>query len=596
MVDFDSLQDDSVTQAPVQKEPEKPLMFDDLKPDNQEPTKLKFDDLKDDSEKYTTPGQHALTSLEGVARGATAGLSDVLASGMRKGAEALGVPEEYMHYVAPEQKNIQARQEENPIESGASELVGSVGLLNKLPQMGSKAIDGMIKMGIISGGDEVSKALLGQGDPLPAAAAHVAGSSIVGLLTGGLIGKAEQVGIKALESLENKKLGSKLPSLLTGAGHSATFPNTRVVSLSESALLPEEIEKLDDTFFKKGQEIINSAVNEGVGTLAKWGSRIGSGLLGDYLGGPLGTGTGIAIEQVLENLLGKISPKLSQKYIGPAILKAASSGSVENLSQIVDHATKLNKGVKLISNGVENVFDASVNKAIDYSVSEKEREKLKEFIENGGVDQQVRDQSSEQAPSFAKGGEVGVPPLQENNEVAKHWPEQNILINATKARISNYLNSVRPVKNMAKLPYDSDHKDPQKDREYNKSLDLALKPLSILKHIKDGTLLPKHMTAFNSMYPDLKQHLSNKLMEKMADSHMSDKKKPSYKTRQALSLFLGSSLDSTLTPIGIQTAQAVFMNQKAMKSQPQTSTSSLKKIGQNAMTDDQARIQRMNKS
>jgi hypothetical protein len=48
-----------------------------------------------------------------------------------------------------------------------------------------------------------------------------------------------------------------------------------------------------------------------------------------------------------------------------------------------------------------------------------------------------------------------------------------------------------------------------------------------------------------------------------------DEEKPSYKVRQGMSLFLGTPLDSTFTPSGIQAAQSTFMNKPQ---QPATNT------------------------
>lgn len=134
-------------------------------------------------------------------------------------------------------------------------------------------------------------------------------------------------------------------------------------------------------------------------------------------------------------------------------------------------------------------------------------------MEDGGVAQKIRDASLQQGQpqTYAKGGEVSsIMQEHQSNPIADVYPEQNVLLNSAKARISGYLNSVRPHPNPTKLPYDSEQKDPQKEREYNKTLDLAANPLSILKHVKDGTLGPKQMAAFNAMYPDLHQHLSKK--------------------------------------------------------------------------------------
>lgn len=542
-----------------------------------------------DSEKYSTPSQEGLTGLEGVARGATAGLSDALAVGMRKGAQALGVPDQYLHYVAPEPQAIEARKENNPLISGGSELAGNIGLLNSLPKAGSLALNGMIQMGLISGGDELSKAMLGQGDPTPAVATHIAENAGLGLVGGALLGGAGHIASKLAE---NTKIGTQIKSLLAGAAHAANFPESGVVGLKDSAFMPHEIVNLKNAGFKIGQFLYKHAGEAATGIIT-----------GPMYGAAKGLG-GMAIEHYLEPLLSPYTSKFSQKIAGPMLLKAATSGGVEHGTQILDHATSVAKGAQKISTGIESIFNPIANKTLDLSSSEKDRDKLKDFIEQGGVNRQLQEYQQTQNQSqgdqgLAEGGEVkNIEPmsaLTEANPIAKHWPEQNTLINAAKARMSNYLNSQRPVPN-PKLPYDREHKDHHREREYHKTLDLANQPLSVLAKIKDGSLLPKHMQDLTGMYPELHSHLSKKLTERITQGQLDGEKKPSYKVRQAMSLFLGSSLDSTLTQPSMAAVQNIFAQQRAQKQAPPSSKSNLSKLGQSTMTAEQSREARQNKS
>lgn len=543
-------------------------------------------------DKYSSTGQQALTGLEGLARGATAGLSDALAVGMRKGASALGVPEEDLHYIAPNPEDIAARKEANPIESGASEIAGNVALTRNLPQIGSKAINGLIQMGIISGGDELSKAMLGTGDPTPAVASHIATSGAIGLLTGALFGKVEKGANLALKMAENNKLGTKLLSFISGAGHAASVPVEEELpraslALKQMANIPEDVH---GPSFRMGQSFYNTmagrATTKGMKYLADLAS-IKSG------GGMLDLAKTHALGMVAENILNKVIPKASQKVIGPAILKAATSNSMENLSQVIDHATSCAEGAEKISRGVEALFNSGANKALEFQNSERNRDKLREIIENGGVQSQLMEQSPDQTVSYAEGGQVD---NEQQNPVSKLWPEQNVLISATRGRVSNFLNSARPLAPINKAPYDSDHKDKQKEKDYSQVLDLANQPLSILKHVKDGSLVPKQVVALKAMYPELHGHLSKKITEQIVKHKMKDTKKPPYKTRQALSLFLGNNMDSSLSQPNIMAAQSVFMQQRAQQSQVPKKESALSKMGEHAMTDDQSRERRLNKN
>lgn len=581
MEDFDSLVDDSQSksgptspnQTPDQS---KPLMFDQLK-DESSP---KFDDLKDDTEKYSSTGQQALAAVEGLGQG----IAGPLATGFE--TKILGVPS----------ADIVGRQQANPITHGAGQAVGNVGVMLAAPELkiaqlgkiGSAAINGMIQMGVIQGGDEISKALLGKGDPLPAVAANIAESGAMGLLGGGLFGAVEKGTSKGLSVLENSKLGNKLTSFLAGFGHAAKYPNP-IIATPETVI--SGFESLHQPSFELGKKaygVLPGKIGRGA---IDWLTAHATGDFGGYLSDKIIKSTG------LEGTINKNVSKATGKYVGPALLKASTYGEpLNNIGGIVDHATALGRGAQKIERGVDAVFKSSGKQVLDFYHSEKDKEKLKDFIENGGVEEQIRNQANEQgsAQSYASGGEISQ--TDQTNPIANHFPEQNVLLNAAKGRVSGYLNSIRPIKNTRKLPFDSDAKDPNKEKDYDKALGLAINPLGILKDVSKGTLLPKHMSAFTKMYPELYSHLSKKLTERMAQGQINGDKKPPYKVRQALSLFLGSSLDSTLTPTGIQSAQSVFMRQRDQRNQASISKTSLNKMGQNSMTPEQGRMQRLNKS
>lgn len=579
MSELQEVPQEDLPEAPVQSGSEVPE--EDL-PEGSSGSEVPLHDL------HTGSGDQSLAGLEGVARGASAGLSDALASGMRSVATKAGLPEEYLHYVAPAPEDIAARQHENPITSTGAEIAGSFGLLNSLPKIGSTFVNTLIKSGILAGGDELSKAMLGEGDPSTAVASHIAGTTAINLLTDGLFGKAEKLGSSGLKAIENSKIGSKLSSMLTGMGHAASFPGDNAVSLANSALTEEERSGLSDKSFQVGQKLYNTYAG-------KVPSKIGSVIapaIGGMIGGWGGLGAGYGLEKTLES----VAPGISSKYIGPALLKAAASGSADKAGDILDHATKIQRGAGRISNGIKNIFEATGNKAVEPVVNEKDREKLRKYIDGGAFNNEIRDEAQQQrvpTQSYAEGGEVsGI--IQKPSAVAQIYPEQNTLLASTKGRVANYLGSIKPRPSEDKKLYDSKQNDPQKESEYNRVLDMANQPLSILNHVKSGTLLPKHMKHFTSMYPELHQHLSKKLTERMMQDKLDDNKKPPYKTRQALSLFLGTDLDSSLSQPNMAAAQSVFTQQNAQKGVP-SNKSELKNMSKSAMTADQGREARSNK-
>ncbi len=592
-MDFDSLVDDNQNQqAAPEQAPSQPLMFDDLKPDQNSPQQ--FDDLQDDSEKTSSIGQQALTAVEGVGRGLSFGLSDALAKGMRSGASALGVPDQYLNYVAPAPEEIEARKEASPLEAGASELAGNVLGMSNLPQIGSKAIDGAIKMGLMAGGDELSKAMLGTGDPLPAVASHIAKMGATGLLLGGIFGKVESVANSGLRALEDSKLGTKLQSFVAGMGHSASFPveaelPSADMALKQMANIPED---LHAPSFRAGQDFYNTVMGKasvkGIKYLGDLASLKGGGGLVDLM-------KAHAMGTMAEKILNKALPKASKSVFGPALIRAAGSGYMENLSQVLDHASSCAEGAQKMSRGIEALFGSGDNKALEFSSSERDREKLSDFIENGGVEKEITNEAQQMgAPQgYAEGGLIQGK-VERPNAIAEVFPEQNTLLSQARGRVSGYLNSIRPLPNTSKLPFDKETKDPQKQHEYNKVLDLANQPLSILKDIKTGRLVPKQVKHFTQMFPELHQELCKKITERMMNGRVDDEKRPPYHIRQGLSLFIGTNLDSTLTQPSMAAAQAVFANQQAQK--PMPSKMSPSKIAQSSQTLDQGREARANKS
>lgn len=319
---------------------------------------------------------------------------------------------------------------------------------------------------------------------------------------------------------------------------------------------------------------------------------------------------------------GLFLPKIGQAVIHntthktvPLIIKALSSGRAQGIIQYLDYAAQAQSGAMKINKGVEALFKGGGQQAIDAYASDRDREKLRSYIESGQQNEEIQKglQAPAQAPpgppAFAHGGEVKQPldapapkqlgpNLNAANALETHNPDQNMLLQSAKGRINNYLNSVRPMPD-SKLPFDAATKDPQKERQYNKVLDMANQPLSVLNHIKDGSLTPEQVKHFSNMYPELYNHLSKKLTERVTKAQMDKETPPPAKTRQAMSLFLGSPLDSSMSPGNIMAAQSVFAKAKAVQQQapdkPKKNTSTLTKMSQNYDTQSQSREQRQQK-
>lgn len=546
--------------------------------------------------KYSTPMQQLGTMAEGAAQG----LAGPVATAAELGLSKLGVP----NMTA---EDISAREAANPTEHAVSELGGfgaglftgasEAGVAAKIAEhfspeavsflgkIGSKAINGAIQAGIFSGANEINKGLLDQGDPsTPAASAigNVGAASLFGFGVNALLGGAGQVGSKAAEILSKKNIGGKLNDLLTGVGLA-------------SASTPEQIESYlaadNPAWAKKGLQLYKALHYKLAGAAA-----------GTALANALPYGNDTATERVLKDVGGMVAgaylgPKAYNavgKTLAPVIYKILGSGVPEGAEKSINYAIKAMQGSNKISRGIDSLFDYGTSKAVDYADPGKHIEDIKKYIENGGVDSELPQMSTEQPEGYAGGGEVNPAPVHSQGGIAAHFPAQNVLLNEAKGRISNYLKVQKPVKKDIKYPFETEHNDPNKERQYDHTVRLAAQPLQILNHIKSGNLTPKQVQDFSNMYPELHNHLKQKMMEKIIDK-ANKKEKPPYKLRQSLSLFMGSDLDASLSQPNIMAAQNVF-NTQAIKGQAQAKMAGLSKLAKSSMTPGQGAEERLNKN
>lgn len=226
-------------------------------------------------------GSHpVLAGLESFARGASGHATDALASGMRSIATKAGLPDEYLHYIAPSKEQLTANEIENPDISKVGDIAGNVATLAALPEskilggakagtkiagqivpylgkesfkyIGSAALDQALKMMALQGTTEGSKYLTGEGDPSSAVVAHIAKAGGIGLVSGGLYG-AGTAGASKLLGTAN--IGNKIASGITGLGHGLAYPTEKAVALSESMLPEAERSGIDAAAFKFGHKI-----------------------------------------------------------------------------------------------------------------------------------------------------------------------------------------------------------------------------------------------------------------------------------------------------------------------------------------------------
>lgn len=558
-------QDQVIPDAPTTEIPQDQVVPDAPKQDIEVPASEVVPDAPQSTpdDKYSTTGQQIGAGLEGAAQG----FLGPVATGAELGLSKLGVP-------GLSAEDQAGRAAANPYTHGIAEAaalgasmytgVGEARLAlkaaeaaaqaAKMGRVGSAVVKGVTESAALMGGDEISKAMLGQGDPeapTAAALAHIGAAGLLGAIThipGAVLSKGSS---SALTAIENAKLGTKAESFLRGLG-------SKSLGIAAHEL---EVPPASDIAFRAGEKAHEAMIKSVADDLAGGASKAIAGVASSVLPG------GLVTYEILQSALHRVlrptaerAITVGNKYVPGAAAKALSMGETSGLFNIMDHATNVSKGAQKMAKGVDSLFKVGGQQAINVGASERDREKIKEYIENGGINQELQP-SPQPSPtsSFAQGGpvELPTPGTDAPNPVATVYPEQNMMMQAAKMRVSNYLNSLRPQPSMNVLPFDRNRKDPEKERTYNRAINVAANPLGVLEHIRAGTLQPEHVAHLSQMYPEVYSSLSKQVTKRMMESKEKGEK-PSYRTRQMLSAFLKAPLDSTLTQQGIMNAQMTF--------------------------------------
>lgn len=530
------------------------------------------------------------------------------------------------HLLGVKSEDIAAREKRYPVEAGLSELgglaagsmtgVGALGLTTKLlgmakfarlGQVGATIARGALTGGIIQGLDEGSKMMLGLTDPQDgagAALAHVGGAMLLG---GAIPGALKQVAIS--------KAGAKLSAAAAGmasAAENASGAREKVDSAVLDALAKDfgEGETGLVDAYQKGQEFFDKNIGKVLENLPAAAGYYKAGPAGAAIGTVIGKATG------LDKILSNVTTPIVRKILTPLSLKIISANNSSGLIDALGHAENVGKGFGVLVDGVDALFKTAPfmpGKAYD---TMKDAGKLDDYIKEGGINHQAIQEMHDQPafgepPRFAHGGEVERPHqkpnpdalLKENDGLAIHYPEQNIIMNQAKGRISNYLSSLRPQENLPGLAFDAKPNQKEQKRSYDRALNIALKPLSVLDKVQDGTLEPEHMKHFTSMFPEVNSLLMKKLTERIVKAQMGGEK-PTYKVRQGLSMLMGAALSSEFQPQNIMAAQQVFQKQQQAASPqqgqetagPKKNKQSLSKSSQAFLTGSQALVSRQQRT
>lgn len=532
---------------------------------------------------YETPEQQFKTGAEGLAKGIAGPLATLA--------------ETKVFGVKPE--DIEGRANANPILHGASEAAGLVGgslipgvgeytLGSKIAKAG-EAASGLIhgaeaaraaaraasEMALIQASNETSKWL--EHDPnqsIQSAIANIGLSAALGGVGGAIFSKAGQalrsLGDKPEEVVGGIKQGldpfTKEPIEYAPkmGGERANFdPFTKKPIEPKEAIAPEAPispkVKTSDIGDRIAQAIKNHAAEGGldiagggIGAAIGHATGIpGAGWIGAYLG-----------KEHLAPILKSIIPALGQRIMGMEV-------SGPGFMSAINAAEQALKGRILLEKVSNSIFQSDITIPLPSKEDKKQLDiKVRALQNNPAGAQAIM-----------------------NQDLSHYMPEHAMSLGQTIGNAVQYLNTQRPQEEK-QSPLDS-KPVPNKIQKasYDRALNIAQQPLSIVNNIKSGNLTSVDIKHLANIYPALYEQMKSSLMSSMVN-HLSKNKEIPYKTRLGLSLFMGQPLDSSMKPMSIQASQPAPQQipQGAQGAQNvKHSTTGLNKLAQMDATPMQAR-------
>ena len=296
----------------------------------------------------------------------------------------------------------------------------------------------------------------------------------------------------------------------------------------------------------------------------------GAGAVGGYLAGWPGYMLG---KHVVGPVLDSVIPSLLKPVLGSATNGSGLKHALELMGAFSKGETSLNKGIKNLFTAGKETLPASMMS------TSKDTEKL---------DKQLKSLAQNPEPLTDVGGST-----------AHYLPNHGVALAKTAATAVSYLNSQRPNPPQVS-PLDTPSKpSTMEQNKFNRVLGVAQQPLTVLQHIKDGTLQPSDIKTLTNIYPELYQKISQGIINQIS-ARKPDSDPIPYVTKMGMSLFLGKPMDSTMLPESIQAAQLPPKNLqqtpqgkqiKSPRSPSAKSAKSMETVNNSYRTPSQARAE-----
>lgn len=295
---------------------------------------------------------------------------------------------------------------------------------------------------------------------------------------------------------------------------------------------------------------------------------------GHTAGEAIGAGAGALVGHPV---LGAIA---GEKLLAPALISIAkpileNASHSQSFKSALDYAVNILRGGKVLSQAAVNFFRSGseiIPKNLMPTVASRDRlEKSLDYAAN-------------QDNALKIGGHL-----------SHYLPDHSVAAAATAATASQYFSQLKPKRAQAN-PLDKPAPvDRFQQAKYERQLDIAQQPLLVLQHAKEGTLQAQDVKTLNVLYPGLAKKMGTQIYGEMVKS-ISEGKQVPYKQRLSLGLLLAQPLDSTMTPL---TMQSIMLSNAPKAAPPQaqgkpkkaskSTASSMEKVNKLYATPQQAR-------
>lgn len=256
------------------------------------------------------------------------------------------------------------------------------------------------------------------------------------------------------------------------------------------------------------------------------------------------------------------------RFLGSEATEASATG-FKAMHDMVASATR---GQQLVNKGVKSILKGSAEVIPEHLIpTPKMQATVEKRLEQASI-------SPDQL-------------MQATGRLGEYMPGHAEALGSTVARASSYLQSLRPKTAPDSVFGSTRTPNSTELAQYNRAVGLVASPLSILQHVKNGTITAQDMTTMQTVYPNLLKGIQAKVLEHVSGAKDKGTVVP-YKTRLGLSLLLNTPLEASIMPQNML-ANAPKGNpppnpQQSIVGHSKGTPQALKKLPQMAQTSAQA--------